>query len=411
MCDSRSVVFDSVTPRTVARQAPLSMGFSSQEYWSGLPFPSPGDLLNPGIELRSSALQADSLLSEPPGKPKNTGVGSHSLLQGIFLTQGSNSGLPHCRWVLYCLSHPGASGDSVLEPLVGLDASRPSGVRGQPSEPWEGQGVGGEGGWPHLSRSEPLGYDPPSTLPCPTQAGAPEDIFDLLRLPQHWREDAAVTGAVRHQEQEVAAGDLLHHKCPEDTREVGPWRLRAAGCWASGRLFWRWREGLGAQVSPLVGGNLVCISHKPLQLPCSFPSGLEGRKPRHLGGWESLLTSAGNTGLSQDYQVKAGVERPAPSEVTVLRLGHKVAPQTRMLPDWEPGGCKPVAVTGSASALATDTARRHFLRGRGLHMCTCTHTQHIHVPIHTCTTDSHVHIQPSSYHTKLVLSLFCRWES
>ena len=64
MCDSRSVVFDSATPRTVARQAPLSMGFSRREYWSGLPFPSPRDLLDPGIELRPSALQADALLSE-----------------------------------------------------------------------------------------------------------------------------------------------------------------------------------------------------------------------------------------------------------------------------------------------------------------------------------------------------------
>ena len=52
----------------VAHQAPLSMGFSRQEYWSGLPFPSPGDLPNPGIEPRSSALQADSLVSEAPGK-------------------------------------------------------------------------------------------------------------------------------------------------------------------------------------------------------------------------------------------------------------------------------------------------------------------------------------------------------
>ena len=57
------------TPWTVARQAPLSMGFSRQEYWSGLPFPSPGDLPNPGIEPRSPALQADALSSEPPGKP------------------------------------------------------------------------------------------------------------------------------------------------------------------------------------------------------------------------------------------------------------------------------------------------------------------------------------------------------
>ena len=59
---------DSVTPWTVARQAPLSMGFSRQEYWSGLPPPSPGDLLKPGKEPRSPALQADSYPSEPPGK-------------------------------------------------------------------------------------------------------------------------------------------------------------------------------------------------------------------------------------------------------------------------------------------------------------------------------------------------------
>ena len=58
-----------MTPWTVARQAPLSMGFFRQEYWSGLPFPSPGDLSNPGIEPGSPALQADTLSSEPPGKP------------------------------------------------------------------------------------------------------------------------------------------------------------------------------------------------------------------------------------------------------------------------------------------------------------------------------------------------------
>ena len=54
-------------PWTVAWQAPPSMGFSRQEYWSGLPFPSPGDLPNPGIKPRSPELQADSLPSEPPG--------------------------------------------------------------------------------------------------------------------------------------------------------------------------------------------------------------------------------------------------------------------------------------------------------------------------------------------------------
>ena len=58
-----------VTPWTVAYQAPQSMEFSRQEYWSGLPFPPPGDLPNPGIEPGSPALQADALSSEPPGKP------------------------------------------------------------------------------------------------------------------------------------------------------------------------------------------------------------------------------------------------------------------------------------------------------------------------------------------------------
>ena len=57
-----------VTPWTVAYEAPPSRGFSMQEYWSGLPFPSPGYLPNPGIEPRSPALQVDALLSEPPGK-------------------------------------------------------------------------------------------------------------------------------------------------------------------------------------------------------------------------------------------------------------------------------------------------------------------------------------------------------
>ena len=57
------------TRGTVAYQAPPTMGFSRQEYWSGLPFPSPGDLPDPGIEPGSPALQADSLPSEPPGKP------------------------------------------------------------------------------------------------------------------------------------------------------------------------------------------------------------------------------------------------------------------------------------------------------------------------------------------------------
>ena len=57
------------TPWTVAHQASPSMGFPRQEYWSGLPSPSPGDLPDPGIEPRSPTLEADTLTSEPPGKP------------------------------------------------------------------------------------------------------------------------------------------------------------------------------------------------------------------------------------------------------------------------------------------------------------------------------------------------------
>jgi len=57
-----------VTPWTVAHQAPLSMEFSRQEYWSELIFPSPGDFPDPGIEPESTPLQADSLPTEPPGK-------------------------------------------------------------------------------------------------------------------------------------------------------------------------------------------------------------------------------------------------------------------------------------------------------------------------------------------------------
>ena len=74
-----------MTPWTVAHQAPQSMGFSRQEYWSGLPFPSPGDLPNPGIKPRSPALQVNALTSEPPGKPL------HICLFSVPLHQTENS--------------------------------------------------------------------------------------------------------------------------------------------------------------------------------------------------------------------------------------------------------------------------------------------------------------------------------
>ena len=69
VCVCQSVMSVFVTSWAVACQAPLSMEFSRQQYWSGLPFPSLGDLPDLGIEPRSPALQADSLPSEPPGKP------------------------------------------------------------------------------------------------------------------------------------------------------------------------------------------------------------------------------------------------------------------------------------------------------------------------------------------------------
>ena len=84
------------------------MEFSRPEYWSQYPFPSPGDLLNPEIELQSPTLQVDSLPAEPQRKSKNTGVGSLPLLQGIFLTQELNRGLLHCRLTLYQLNYQGS---------------------------------------------------------------------------------------------------------------------------------------------------------------------------------------------------------------------------------------------------------------------------------------------------------------
>ena len=84
-----------------------------------------GNLPNPGIEPSSPTLQADSLLSEPPGKPKIIGVGSLSLFQGIFLTQESNWGLLHCKWIPYQLSYQGSPPNN----LTYMDCVNMSGKR------------------------------------------------------------------------------------------------------------------------------------------------------------------------------------------------------------------------------------------------------------------------------------------
>ena len=136
---------NSLWPHELALQAPLSMGFSRQGYWSGLLCPPAGDLPEPGNEpqsLKSPALAGGffttgaacyvcmwkwsfnhSVMSNSSMIPctvarqaplsmnspgKNTGVGCHFLLQGSFPTQGLNLGLPHCRQILYCLSHQGS---------------------------------------------------------------------------------------------------------------------------------------------------------------------------------------------------------------------------------------------------------------------------------------------------------------
>ena len=75
---------------TVAHQAPPSMEFSGQEYWSSLPFPSPGDLPNPGTEPRSPALQADALSSEPPGNPFHAKMGTIKDRSGMDLTEAED---------------------------------------------------------------------------------------------------------------------------------------------------------------------------------------------------------------------------------------------------------------------------------------------------------------------------------
>ena len=111
------------TPWTAAYQAPLSMGFSRQEYWSGVPLPSPRyNYIEPFINVvwvtQSCRTLCDPMDCSPPGSSVN-GILQARILQwvailfskGIFLTQGSNPGLLHCRQILYLLSHQESPGD------------------------------------------------------------------------------------------------------------------------------------------------------------------------------------------------------------------------------------------------------------------------------------------------------------
>ena len=101
-------------PMNCTCQAPLE-GILQARILEWVAMPSSRDLPNPGIKPRSPTMRADSLPSEPPGKPKNTGVGSLSLLQGNFPNQELNQGLLHCRWTLYQLSYQGSPHTRILE--------------------------------------------------------------------------------------------------------------------------------------------------------------------------------------------------------------------------------------------------------------------------------------------------------
>ena len=117
------------TPRTVTCQALLSTGFSRQEYWSGLPFPSPGDLPKPGIEPRSPALQADALPSELLGKAEDkfpdqgSNLGPLHWEHGVLATGPLRKSLVHLLTHMFCLGYfcvlrPG------LSQLLGPDVER-----------------------------------------------------------------------------------------------------------------------------------------------------------------------------------------------------------------------------------------------------------------------------------------------
>ena len=126
LCINCSVMFNSVMPRTAACQLPPSIGFPRQEYWSGWPFPSPGYLPNPGTESGCPALQADSLLSEPPGKPCKASISQlkkknvsltvsfrkyvspwwdeYQFIKKKHLSKGSSSLMSNSYWLVTCNS-------------------------------------------------------------------------------------------------------------------------------------------------------------------------------------------------------------------------------------------------------------------------------------------------------------------
>ena len=135
---SRSVVSASATPWVVAHQAPL-WGLSRPESWSVLPFPHPGDLPHPEIKPESPTLQADSLLSEPPGKSSILEWVAVSFFKRLFPTQGLKLGFLHCSQILYHLSLQGRP--RILEQVAypfSRGSSRPR-KKGKKKKPLSGE--------------------------------------------------------------------------------------------------------------------------------------------------------------------------------------------------------------------------------------------------------------------------------
>ena len=133
------------TPWTVAYQAPSSRGFSRQEYWSGLLFPSPGDLPDPGIKPRSPALEADALTSEPPGKPPHRQVAyvpqaSH-LETGECLGRAGSVLMPSAQYLFrLCLPTPTSFGSEFIRKAWARGPVQRHQARRRVSGHWGGPG-------------------------------------------------------------------------------------------------------------------------------------------------------------------------------------------------------------------------------------------------------------------------------
>ena len=109
---------DSVTPMDCSQPGSSVLGISQVTILEWVVISFSRGIPNPGIKPMSPALQVDSLPTEPTEKPRNTGVGSLSLHQYIFLTQESNQGLLHCRRILYQLSYEGTSYQILIKVLL-----------------------------------------------------------------------------------------------------------------------------------------------------------------------------------------------------------------------------------------------------------------------------------------------------